>query len=228
MLIHALLLFGCLFFSQSVTAQQLNQVHLAGGKNLASFSFITDQKIIIKISDQGQLLEWGLEQERGRYNYDITKLQPYMGRVDYYGPESDSAFQGKIKSIGTTWITYYNSFETEFRRGKIKTIGNIPLDYFTQYENKALQGKVKTAGFTLFDYYSDYENEGFRGKLKKVGNDLLVYHSSFEEKYIAGKIKNIGIHSFEWGTAFDQRGMQGALKNGNHARLINGVVYIVR
>jgi hypothetical protein len=218
----------CLFYCTSLSAQQLSQVHLAGGKNLAFISFITDQKINIRISDQGQLLEWGMEQERGRYNYDLTRLQPYMGRVDYFGPETDSAFQGKVKSIGTTWFTYYNSFEPDFKKGKIKTIGNLPLDYFTQYENKALQGKLKSAGFTLFDYYSDYENEAYRGKLKKVGSDQITYHSSFDEKYIEGKVKNIGIHNFEWGTSFDQKGMQGALKNGNTARLINGIVYIVR
>ena len=34
------------------------------------------------------------------YEYYDRKLQPFMGRVEYYGAKDDSIFRGKVKSIG--------------------------------------------------------------------------------------------------------------------------------
>jgi len=48
-------------------SQELSYVTFSGGTTFSSFSFTTDQQIIIKISDDGKVLEWGNQQEGGRY-----------------------------------------------------------------------------------------------------------------------------------------------------------------
>src|SRR5213075_3158673 len=80
-------------------SQQLSQVSFSNAATLSFISFLADQDVLIRISEEGKLLEWGIEPVSQRFNYFLPKLQPYMGRVDYYGPESDSTSRGKIKSI---------------------------------------------------------------------------------------------------------------------------------
>src|SRR5258705_1323567 len=111
-------------------SQELSHVIFTNGATLASFSFVTDQQVYIKISEEGKVLEWGNEMDHRHYNYYPGKLEPYMGRVDYYGPEADSISRGKIKSIGTCLLTYYGAYETEAKKGKLRTIGRVILDYY--------------------------------------------------------------------------------------------------
>ena len=124
-----------LIVSLSVSSQQLTQVSFNGASTLSSFSFQADQKVLIKVSVDGRILEWGTEWEAYRYDYRPGRLQPFLGRVDYYGPEADSINRGKLKSIGTTFLTYYGPYETDDKKGKIRSIGSCILEYFSNYEN---------------------------------------------------------------------------------------------
>src|ERR1043165_497711 len=100
--ISLILFLSCIVFFS--TAQSLKYVNFINGAELSSFSFITDQKIIIKISPTGDIMEWGYDLEPGRFYSQPGRLQPYMGRVEYYEKQFDSTLNGKVKSIGTTNI----------------------------------------------------------------------------------------------------------------------------
>jgi hypothetical protein len=215
-----------LLLSLTSFSQELSQITLSEGANLSSFSFITDQKVVIRVSPDGKLIEWGMDPGVGRYNYYTGKLQPFMGRVDYYAStEFDSTLRGKIKSIGTCNITYYGSYEMDSKKGRIKSIGSQQLDYIG-YESIDNKGKLKSIGYTLLDYYPSSENDAFRGKLKSVGNTTITWYSSFDDKMIRGKIKSIGTVSYSWYTSHDLG--YGGLKSGKQTENINGVTYIVR
>jgi hypothetical protein len=209
-------------------SQKLSHITFTGGTTFSSFSFLTDQQVIIKISDDGKVLEWGTDPGPGRYYYYPGKLQPYMGRVEYYGPELDSVLRGKVKSIGTCVLTYYSSYETESKTGKIKSIGSVALDYYTNYETQAPKGKLKSAGYILLSYYSSFENEAYRDKLKSVDNNLITYYSTFDDQVIKGKIKTIGAFTYTWYSSHDRKEFWGALKSGAITQNAGGVTYIVR
>jgi hypothetical protein len=212
-------------FSYFGFAQTLSHVGLSSGTTLVSFSFTTDQQAIIKISPDGKMMEWGTELEPGRMGYYQGKLQPYMGRVDYYGQEADEALRGKVKSIGTCTITYYTSSQPESQRGKVRTIGAVLLDYYMTYDNESFAGKLKSAGTTAINYYASFDNEAFKGKLKSVGNTSLTYYSIFDDKFNKGKIKSIGSYSYAWYNNFDRKELQGAMKTGNSMQKINSITY---
>ena len=217
-----------LLFSVCARSQQLSQVTFSGAATLSYFTFITDQDVLVRISENGKVMEWGTELRSERNdNYFAPRLQPFMGRVDYYGAESDSAFRGKVKIIGTCMLTYFGPYETDTKAGKLKSIGRVALDYYTNYENAAFKGKLRFAGSLVLEYYSSVENEAFRGKLKAVGNTHITYHSSFDDKLIRGKVKSIGTVAFDWGTSLDLR-YKGSLKSGLYRQNINGVTYILR
>lgn len=208
-------------------SQQLSQVSLKEGTTLSSFSFITDQKVVIRISDDGKVIEWGTDPGVGRYNYYTGQLQPFMGRVDYYSnTEYDSLLRGKVKSIGTCGLTYYGSSEPETKRGKVKAIGKLQLDYFS-YESMDNKGKLKMAGGTMLDYYSSFDNESFKGKLKTIGITTITWYSSFDDKLVKGKIKSIGNFNYAWYTSHELNGY-GGLKSGSQTQVVNGVTYIIR
>lgn len=220
------LLIPFLAFSICIFSQTLNHIALTGGATLSSLSFLTDQQVIIRISQDGKLLEWGTEAEPLRYKQYPPKLQPYMGRVEYYGPGTDSAYRGKVKSIGTCILHYYGASEYEEKKGKLKSIGSVSLDYYTNFEDKAFRGRVKFIGSTLISYYTSFDNEAYRGKLKSVGNTPLTYYSSFDDKIIRGKIKSIGMYNYIWHTSMDR--YRGGLKSGSIEQRVNGVIYIIR
>lgn len=207
------------------SAQELGQVTFAGGANISYFSFMADQGLFIRISEDGKVLEWGIEVRAIRSDYYAPKLQPYMGRVDYYGPEADSAFRGKVKSIGTSVITYYSHYDMDTKVGKIRSIGTIILDYYTNYENKVHKGKLRFIGNLLLEHYSSFENEAYKDKLKSIGNTVITYYSSFDDKFVKGKIKSIGSVPYTWYTSFELRG---GLKSGMYRRNIGGITYIVQ
>jgi hypothetical protein len=211
-------------------SQQLNQVKFTGASDLSYFSFITDQNVQIRISPDGTILEHGVEFQSNRSsNYYAPKLQPFMGRIEYYDNETaDSAFRGKIKSIGTCMFTYYGAQERDGRPGKIRSIGRAQLDYYTPFDNVAFRGKLKLAGSYVIEYYNSLENEDFRGNLKSVGNTAIKYHSSFDDKLLRGKIKSIGSVNYNWGSSLDRKEQQGALKSGTYRQIINGITFILQ
>lgn len=217
-----------LLFSIWTYSQQLSQVTFSGGATLSYFTFITDQDVLIRISEDGKLMEWGTELRSERNNnYYAPRLQPFPGRVDYYGTEADTVIRGKVKSIGTCMLTYYGAYENDAKPGKLKSIGAVGLDYYTRFENAAFKGKLRFAGNLVLEYYPSLENEAFRGKLKAVGNTRIVYHSTFDDKLIQGKVKSIGMVAYNWGTSLDAR-YKGSLKSGLYRQNINGVTYILR
>jgi hypothetical protein len=226
-LIRALLIVHFGISSTVILAQQLNQVTFAGGSSLSYFSFITEQDILIRVSLDGQILEYGMEARALRGDYYAPRLQPFAGRIDYYGAEADSVSKGKVKMIGTCAITYYGPFEDSTHLGKVRSIGTLFLDYYNKYENKALRGKLKYAGSQLLEYYSPFENEAYRGKLKAIGNTQITYYSPFDDRNNSGKIKSIGQVKYAWFSAYDRRDMGGGLKNGLYRQRINGVTYIL-
>jgi hypothetical protein len=100
-LLMAFFLITVISFSQS-----LSQVTLSGATSLSSYSFLTDQQAIIRVTPDGRVLEWGVEMVPGRIGYYQGKLDPYMGRVEYYSQDADEAVRGKVKSIGTCNIIW--------------------------------------------------------------------------------------------------------------------------
>jgi hypothetical protein len=218
-----------LLFGVCTNSQELSQITFSGAATLSYFTFITDQDVLIRISEDGKVMEWGSELRSERSsNYFAPNLQPFMGRVDHYGPEADTVSRGKVKSIGTCVLTYYGPLETDIKKGKIKSIGSAGLDYYTHFENAAFKGKLRFAGKHVLEYYSSVENEAFRGKLKSISNTLITYHSTFDDKLIKGKIKSIGTIVYNWGTSLDPKGQGGSLKSGSYRQNINGVTYILR
>jgi len=163
------MLFMALYISS--VAQQLSQVNFSGATNFSYFSFVTDRNVLIRISDDGRVLEFGTEDQSLRNNnYYSPTLQPYPGQVAFYGTEADSAARGKVKTIGSAEINYYGAGSLPFKMGKISSVGSQQFQYFSNFDNKALQGKVKSMGIISVDYYSAYENEAFKGKIKLLGN----------------------------------------------------------
>ena len=209
-------------------SQKLSQASFPDGAKLSYFSVLTDQNVLIRISEDGKLLEWGAEVLSDRGNYYAPALQPFMGRTEDYKQEPDSVFNGKVKSIGSCFITYYGSQEEQNTRGKIKLLGNLQLDYFSKYDEKNMQGKLKVIGNLLLDYYRSYDNEAFRNKLKSIGSVPITYYSAFDDKYNAGKIKSIGTASYMWYSPNNHPTMRGGLKTNNYRQSISGITYILQ
>ena len=217
-----------LLFSSCIFAQRLSQVSLAGTAGPSYFSLLVDQDVLIRITPDGKIIDYGTELLSQRYNYYAPKLQPYLGRVEYYGPESDSAFRGKVKSIGTATITYYGHYETDTKVGKLKSVGTLTLDYYTNFDNIAFRGKLRFLGSLILEYYSSLEDETLRGRLKAVGNTPIKYYSSFDDKYLRGKIKSIGTLVLEYYSSMDRIELRGSLKSGLYRPNIGGVTYVLQ
>ena len=47
-----------MFLCVVVSAQQLRQITFSGASTLSYFSFITDQGVLIRVSEDGHLMEW--------------------------------------------------------------------------------------------------------------------------------------------------------------------------
>lgn len=217
-----------LLMAKGVCSQQLRQITFSNGANLSYYSLLVDQSVLIRISEDGKIMEWGSEVLSDRYNYYAPKLQPYMGRVEYYGADADSASRGKVKSIGTAFITYYGANAAPEKIGKPMYIGSLLFDYYSNYEDKLLRGKLKMMGNVLLDHYSSMENESYRGKLKAVGSTVISYYSVFDDRINAGKIKSVGGVPYVWYSTFDRVELRGALKSNNYRQDIAGITYILR
>ena len=212
----------------SACAQKLSQVTISGGASFSYFGFVTDQNILLRVTDEGKLLEWGTELLSDRGNYYDPKLQPYLGRIDYYGQEADSAFRGKIRSIGTCTFTYYSHLDEAAKVGKLKSIGTLLLDYYSNFDNSAFKGKLRFVGSTVLEYYSSVDDEAYRGKLKTIGNNPIAWYSTFDDKLLKGKLKRVGSTPFEWYASYEKPEMRGALKSGVYRQTIGGITYIIR
>lgn len=215
-----------LFFSVLANAQKLAQVSFLDNRNLSFFTLQDDQGVLIRLSVDGKLLEWGSEVMADRGYYYAPRLLPYMGRIEYYGNDVDSAFRGKVKSIGISSITYYGSNDEAMKKGKVKMLGMLNFDYYAAYDEKSMQGKLKFIGGLLLDYYRGYENEAYRGKLKSIGSTTITYYSVFEDRYNAGKLKTIGSMTYNWYSEYDRA--RGAFKGTNYRQIVGGINFILR
>ncbi|MCC7401243.1 MAG: hypothetical protein IT214_07135 [Chitinophagaceae bacterium] len=220
-----LIAFSTAFFSLSLYGQQLSQVSFSSGSNLDYISFITDQGVLIRVSPEGKILEWGTELLSDRGNYYAPRLQQFMGRVEYYDDLSDSAFRGKVRYIGTCTITYYGAQESDGRPGKIRSIGTALFDYYNNFADKFFRGKIKLAGPLELTYFSSFDDELFRGKLRAIGNTPISYYSSFDDKAFKGKIKSIGSVPYLWYSSFD---MRSGLKSGLYRQNVGSITFILR
>jgi len=220
---------GFLLLSTCVFSQQIGQITFSDASNLSYISFITDQGVLIRVTSEGKILEWGTELQSMRSStYYDPKLQPYLGRVEYYGPEADSAYRGKVKSIGTCNITYFGHYDEAIKVGKVKSVGNQLLDYYTSFDNAAYRGKLRFVGSSTLEYYSSLDDEAYRGKLKTVGNTPITYYSTFDDKLIKGKIKSIGTAAYTWYTSFDRSELRGAMKTGAYRLNVGSITFILR
>lgn len=218
----------CMLLASFLSAQRLSQVDVAGKGGPSYFSILTDQDVLIRITPEGKIIDWGSELLSQRSNFYDRKLQPFMGRVEYYGQEADSVFRGKVKSIGTCNVTYYGHYEVDTKIGKVKTIGTLFFDYYSNFDNIALRGRLRFIGGLILEYYSSLEDELFRGRLKTVGNVPVRYYSSFDDQYHKGKIKSIGTLVFDYYSGLDPMELRGALKSGIYRPNIGGVTYILQ
>jgi hypothetical protein len=217
-----------LLLINSAFSQKLSQVTISGGTTFSYFSFLTNQGILLRITDEGKLTEWGTELLSDRGNYYDPKLQPYLGRIEYYGQEADSAFRGKVRTIGTCNFTYYGHLDEVTKVGKLKSVGTLLLDYYSNFDNAAYKGKLRFIGSLVIEYYSLVDDEAYRGKLKSIGGSPITWYSTFDDKMLKGKLKRVGSVPFEWYSSFDKTELRGALKSGIYRQTIGGITYILR
>jgi hypothetical protein len=208
-------------------AQRLSQVTFSQASDFSWFTITTNQNILIRISDDGKILEYGTEQSSlYNRNYYAKELLPYQGVVTYYQNETDSSFNGKIKNIGACYFTYYRAGDYPEKVGKIKSAGNLLIDYYRNYEDALIAGKIKNIGMDAISYYTSFDNEALRGKLKSIGNTSIQYYSSFDDPSFKGKLKSIGPFHYEWTKTFTGKDFYPTLKTGIQRQLINGITYI--
>jgi len=210
-------------------SQQLGQVAFNQNFDLNSFSLITNQSILIRISSDGQIMEAGTEEQAlNNRNYFAPKLRPYQGNIGYYDDKSDSAFRSKIKNIGACFFTYYSSKDYPEKAGKIKSAGNLFFDYYRSYEDASIGGRVKNIGGNAIAYFTSLEDEALKGKLKIVGTTPITYYSSFDNVLLKGKLKSIGAYHCEWNTVYSGGQAFVNLKSGYQRQLINGITYVLQ
>ncbi len=220
-------------FSLSVfisSAQRIYKVTLADNGNSTITTVALDENVVINISQDGNLTEWGVDRYFGRTDNNINrKLDPYTGRIEYYTENDNEAFKGKIKFIGKTLITYYATFDNPVFSGRIKSIGNQKFEYYSNYDEVASQGKIKQLGQQTFTYYSSFDNEAYKGKLKAVGSVGVTYYSSVEDKAFAGKVKSVGGSQFVYYSSQDpQKPLRGMLKTGRQLQTLNGIIFWIK
>jgi len=219
---------GFISLVNTLYSQELSQVCFSGGSTVSYLSLLTDREVQIRISEDGRVLEMGVEVQSFRSsNYYARQLQPYAGRVEFYGADADSVSRGKVRSIGSSFITYYGATEADYKIGKIRTVGSLLFDYFSNFDNRLQQGKIKFIGGLALDYYTTFDNEAFSGKLKSVGSTLITYYSSFDDKLVRGKLKSIGPLSYTWYSSLETR-YGGGLKSGSFRQNAGNVVYILQ
>jgi len=218
----------CVLFYNSY-CQQLRQVAFTESFDLAWFTIVTNQNVLVRISSDGNIIEAGTE-EQALYNknYFAQNLRPYLGTIGYYDGRSDSAFRNKIKNIGTCYFTYYSSRDYTEKAGKIKTAGSLFFDYYQNYEDVLTGGRIKNIGSNAISYFTSLDNEILKGKLKTVGNTAIAYYSSFDDPLLKGKVKTIGPYHYEWNIVFNGKENMVNLKQGYQRKLINGITYILQ
>lgn len=224
---HFFTLIGLLGIFSLTHAQNLAKVTIKTNGDFEYFSIGIDNGTTINLSKNGNILEYGAEVISDR-NQNLTRLEKFMGRVEYYTQFDNEAFRGKVKYIGMTQITYYASYDKEELRGKIRSIGTMILDYYTKAESDMLAGYIKTLGSNQIQWYSNFDNEAMRGKLKSVGITNLTYYATYDDKAYSGKIKSIGNENFTYYSSMERREYAGMMKTGKQTLYVNGIRFYIK
>lgn len=218
---------GIAFFMFPASAQNVTRINISGSGNTEAFIISLDDYVKLYIGKDGNISKWGYDrfEARGQENYQDI-LDPYVGRVDYYGQNDDEAYRGKMKYIGRIAISYYASYENESLRGKIKSIGSNSFDYYLSYEDESFRGNIKSIGQQSVTWYSAFDNEGLRGKLKSIGNTQLSYYSSFEDKAYHGKLKSIDGYDYTYYSSFEK--YSGSMKTGASMQQVSAIRFYIK
>jgi hypothetical protein len=213
-------------FSNNIFAQKLAKVTISNNGTTESLSIALDENVLINLTADGNLINYGIEYFSERIT-NYSRMESYNGRTELYSNYDDKAFQGKLKYIGRTLISYYASYDAETLRGKIKSIGNLTISYFMPFEDETLRGKIKSIGSNSIAFFTSFDNIALRGKIRSIGSTQLNYYSSFDDAAFKGRIKSIGTASFTYYSSFDKI-YAGAMKTGSQQQNINGIMYTIR
>lgn len=218
-----------LLMGLQASSQELARVSFTGGTDLQHFTLLTDGSLLIRISPDGHILEWGTEEQSFRSPGSYApRLVPYPGKVEYYGRDADSVSRGKVRSIGSAVITYFQAWETPDKIGKVRSAGRLFFDYYGIYDPKPIQGRLKSIGSTPLDYYSGFDDASLQGKLRSVGSTLISYYTSFDDRYVRGRLRSIGSVQYSWYSSLDRQGTAGLLKSGPYRQNTGGILYVLQ
>ena len=218
----------CTLLLTPAFAQRLAQITIDNRGNSDIISFLVDEIVMVNVSKDGKIIEWGTENNNVRTNIYPGRLVKYMGKEEYYPSTADEAYRGKVKYIGRTSFTYYTAGENEALKGKVKTIGTNVLDYYMPYDDPAFKGNLKNAGVVSFTYYRSFDNESYKGKIKTVGSTALNYYGSFDDKAYKGKVKNIDRSLFTYYSSYDRKEYSGVLKTGSPIVYVGDIKYFIK
>jgi hypothetical protein len=207
-------------------AQRITKINITNAGTTESFTIGLDENVILNVLPDGNLINYGVDYFSEKIaNY--SRLENYNGRIEMFTTTDDKSYQGKLKYIGRTGITYFASYEDESLRGKIKSIGSLVFTYYQPFEDALLKGKIKSIGANQIGFYNSFDNEALRGKLRMVGSTSLNYFSSFDDKAFRGKIKSIGATNFTYYASYDRQ-FAGAMKTGNQTQNVGGITFLIR
>jgi hypothetical protein len=207
-------------------SQSISRITITGSGQVDVIAFGLGEQVQIYLTKDGNISKWGYDRYIGyQENYE-GKLDPYVGRIEYYSQNDDEALRGKVKYIGRTLLTYYSSYEKEELKGKLKSIGAVNIEYYLNYEDAAYRGNIKTLGQNAVTWYASYENADMRGKLKSLGSTAFTYYGSFEDKAFRGKIKSIDRYNITYYSSFEQ--YSGNIKSGPTIFNVNNVKYYLK
>ena len=213
-----------------LNAQRVQRVTIGGNGTLLNFGLLLPQNVVIHVDQTGALGEWGVDKYADRQmNNNIQKpLEKFEGRTENYKATDDSAFQGKLKMVGSAIITYYASTDKPYLRGKVKAIGPIKFDYYSNYEDPMSQGKLKMIGSNNVTYFGNYENDAIKGKVKAIGGTNFTYFGGLEDKAFAGKIKSLGSATFTYYNSSERNYGPGNIKTGSYFQSQGGLLYFIK
>jgi hypothetical protein len=210
-----------------VQAQRISKITMNIMGDVETIAIELDENVILNLSADGQIKDWGIDIYKGRTDQFRERLEPYTGRVDYFKENDNEAYRGKVRSIGMKYFTYYASFDEELFQGKIKSIGTAQIEYYGRFDDEKLRGKIKKIGSTNIQYYTSYDF-GFAGKIKAIGTTNIQYYSNTDDVEIRGKLKSIGHQTFEYYTSFDRKEWRGNMKKGSRIQIINGIKFHIK
>ena len=97
------------------------------------------------------------------------------GPISYYdNSHYDTLSRGKIKSIGSTQIKYFDELCADFCKSKVEKIGDIDVWYYDREAGPASRGKIKYINDILVEYYDSSFPPYKAGKPKQVGNVAIT------------------------------------------------------